>query len=360
MSCWVVGSILQRIGTILTKFYKEQKSLAAAGFLLVVLAVVGVAYSLLYPLRDGGHYGVWGGPAQILAESSIVLSANASMVSHPLIVALATHDLYSAEVVMSPYGLAVAMLDDFGDTPGFAPRAGIAEYKVERGDTISGIAQKFDVSIETVSRANPDVKTRQLQVGAVLHIPAVSGVVYSVREGDSVESIADAFGVAPSRIREANHGIDMAMIGQGIRLIIPGASGERGISSGKALPYLKNYFKLPVAGYNWGRLHPMNAVDIAGVCGTPIVATAEGLVIPDAQYGEGKDGWNGGYGTFVLIEHPAGANVKTRYAHLASTNVGVGDYVKQGEQIGLMGESGDAAGCHVHFEVYGATNPFAK
>jgi len=83
-------------------------------------------------------------------------------------------------------------------------------------------------------------------------------------------------------------------------------------------------------------------------------------VVPDASFGSGRSGWNGGYGLFVLLEHPFGDGVKTRYAHMDSVSVDIGDYVKQGDEIGIMGDSGDATGCHVHFEVYGAENPFAK
>jgi murein DD-endopeptidase MepM/ murein hydrolase activator NlpD len=117
---------------------------------------------------------------------------------------------------------------------------------------------------------------------------------------------------------------------------------------------------MPAYGYDWGILHHYNAVDIAASCGTPVVAAAEGLVVPDDSFGDGVDGWNGGYGSFVLIEHPFGDGVRTRYAHLGKALVSIGDYVKQGQEIGIMGDTGEATGCHVHFEVYGAQNPFAK
>jgi len=119
-------------------------------------------------------------------------------------------------------------------------------------------------------------------------------------------------------------------------------------------------FIMPADGYNWGQLHHYNAVDISNKCGTPVRASAEGLVAPDENFGSGVGGWNGGYGNFVLIEHPFGDGVMTRYAHLSKVLVNIGDYVKQGQEIGIVGETGDATGCHVHFEVYGAENPFAK
>ncbi len=127
-----------------------------------------------------------------------------------------------------------------------------------------------------------------------------------------------------------------------------------------ALPNLNSKFIMPAKGYDWGILHNYNAVDIANHCGTPVVAAAEGLIVPDPNITNVTDGWNDGYGNFVLIEHPFGDDVLTRYAHLEKALVQIGSYVKQGQEIGLMGETGDATGCHVHFEVIGAHNPFAK
>ncbi|MGC8776127.1 MAG: M23 family metallopeptidase [Minisyncoccia bacterium] len=112
-------------------------------------------------------------------------------------------------------------------------------------------------------------------------------------------------------------------------------------------------FILPVQGLNWQKLHPKNAVDIAASCGKDIVAAADGLVIDVLN-----SGWNSGYGKYIKIEHLP--NIKTAYAHLSSLNVKLGDYVKQGQKIGEVGQSGEATGCHLHFEVLGAKNPFAK
>ncbi|MGC9046603.1 MAG: M23 family metallopeptidase [Minisyncoccia bacterium] len=120
---------------------------------------------------------------------------------------------------------------------------------------------------------------------------------------------------------------------------------------------LKGYFIMPVQGYNWGILHSYNAVDIAAPCGRPVKASASGLILELS----GDDSWNDGYGNYVFIGHLNGT--KTRYAHLSKVLVKVGDYVSQGDVIGLVGNTGNThgpTGCHVHFEVYGAKNPFAR
>ena len=115
----------------------------------------------------------------------------------------------------------------------------------------------------------------------------------------------------------------------------------------------KNYFILPTQGFNWGKIHPRNAVDIANSCGAPAVASAQGLVADISL-----DSWSGGYGHYIVLSHPNG--MKTHYAHLDQIFVSLGQYVKQSDLIGTVGRTGDASGCHVHFEVEGAANPFAR
>ncbi len=125
------------------------------------------------------------------------------------------------------------------------------------------------------------------------------------------------------------------------------------IAAPGTLKSLRGYFIQPALGWNWGILHPHNGVDIANACGTPVKAAAEGVVV------EAKaSGWNGGYGAYIVIEHPN--ETRTRYAHLQALKSDLGSYVKQGELIGLMGESGESTGCHLHFEVEGGKNPFSK
>ena len=67
-------------------------------------------------------------------------------------------------------------------------------------------------------------------------------------------------------------------------------------------------------------------------------------------------GWNGGYGSYVVIKHSNGT--QTLYAHNSRNNVSVGDYVNQGDIIAFVGSTGKSTGPHVHFEIRGARNPF--
>lgn len=96
------------------------------------------------------------------------------------------------------------------------------------------------------------------------------------------------------------------------------------------------------------RLDPFTAerimhkgLDIAAAHGTPIVAPSDGLVI--------FAGVEGGYGKVLVLDH--GYGVKTRFAHMADIGVKVGDRVKRGDHVGLLGNTGRSTGPHLHYEV---------
>ena len=115
-------------------------------------------------------------------------------------------------------------------------------------------------------------------------------------------------------------------------------------------------FSIPARGINWGELHSHNAVDIAGSCGAPLYTASAGQV-NKVRTG----GWNGGYGTYVDIDH--GDGVVTRYAHIEKSMVVESQMVTAGEMIAVMGRTGESTGCHVHFEVRGTSgvrNPFVQ
>ena len=93
--------------------------------------------------------------------------------------------------------------------------------------------------------------------------------------------------------------------------------------------------------FRGGRARHMG-IDLAGPVGTPIHATADG-VVTTAEYNRG------GYGNLIKIDH--GRGVETRYAHLSKMHVAPGTRVKRGQVIGLMGSTGRSTGSHLHYEV---------
>lgn len=96
-----------------------------------------------------------------------------------------------------------------------------------------------------------------------------------------------------------------------------------------------------------GRRKNHKGVDIPGPVGTPIYATADGIV--------GRAQWVSGYGKYIEVEH--GNAIQTRYGHLSGMNVVPGQRVKQGELIGFMGSTGRSTGSHLHYEVRIAGEP---
>lgn len=106
-----------------------------------------------------------------------------------------------------------------------------------------------------------------------------------------------------------------------------------------ALPVKSAFRYTSPYGPRWGRMH--NGSDFAAAYGTPVYATADGVVI--------HADWSSGYGRLIKIKHEFG--IETRYAHLAKLRVKVGDRVSRGDRIGDMGNSGRSTGTHLHYEV---------
>jgi murein DD-endopeptidase MepM/ murein hydrolase activator NlpD len=92
-------------------------------------------------------------------------------------------------------------------------------------------------------------------------------------------------------------------------------------------------------GWRWGRMH--EGIDLAVPSGTPVVASAAGVVI--------HSGWMGGYGNLVVVDH--GGGIATAYGHNTSVTVGTGQQVAQGQLLAYSGNTGNSTGPHVHFEV---------
>lgn len=96
------------------------------------------------------------------------------------------------------------------------------------------------------------------------------------------------------------------------------------------------------------RTHPVSGgrrahkgIDLAAPTGTPVYATADGII--------SRASWYSSYGLYVSIEH--GGDMQTRYAHLSRLNVAQDQRVKKGEIIGFVGSTGRSTGPHLHYEV---------
>ncbi len=241
-------------------------------------------------------------------------------------------------------------------------RTKIIEYTVRNGDTVSSIARRFSITINTILWANNLSARSLIRPGDTLTILPESGVLYTVKSGDTVSGIAQKYNVSIDKILSHNNISSGIKIKQ--KIIIPGGRKiiQRKIISRRSarhngLSAIKNLIKSspaktsnqkmvwPTVGhritqyYSW-RHH---AIDIANRIGTPIYAAADGVVIIAAY------GWNGGYGNTIIIDH--GNGIRTRYGHASKLFVKVGERVKKGENIAAMGSTGHSTGPHVHFEV---------
>jgi murein DD-endopeptidase MepM/ murein hydrolase activator NlpD len=240
-------------------------------------------------------------------------------------------------------------------------KALLRTYRVKSGDTLTGIAQHFSVSMMTVWWANDLKAKNDLHIGQLLVIPPVNGVVVTVTAADTLESLAAKFEVEPAEIIDANNLADPNLV-VGQTLTIPGARSA-GIATPKPTPrpaaksgsthtttraparYSGGRFAWPVPGgyisqyFHYGHY----AIDIAADPGTRVVAAAGGTVI--------FAGWkNNGGGYQVWISH--GSNLYTTYNHMMSVSVGRGQGVSRGQQVGRVGMTGNATGPHCHFEVW--------
>ncbi len=245
-------------------------------------------------------------------------------------------------------------------------------YRVRSGDTLTGIANRFDVSMMTVWWANKLKSKSDLHIGQILTIPPVSGVVVTVAATDTLEALATRYEVDPADIIAINELDDPALV-VGQTLTIPGARAgaiatpkpkpsaapttkpsttkPRTSSGGTTRPpatYSGGRFAWPVAGgyisqyFHYGHY----GIDIAADRGTRVKAAGSGTVI--------FAGWkNNGGGYQVWIAH--GSGLYTTYNHMSSVSVGRGQSVSRGQQVGRVGATGNATGPHLHFEVWRGT-----
>jgi len=236
----------------------------------------------------------------------------------------------------------------------------VVDYTVQAGDTFQSIANAYKISVNTLLWANDLTSSSIIKVGQSLAVLPTDGVLHIVKSGDTISGIAQTYKAQSSDIVAFNGLSSQDDIYIGDILIIPGGTMPKKTSSGSStvggskIPLASNYFIFPAEGRVTQGLHYYNAVDVANSCGTSIYAAASG-VVQRAVY---NNAWNLGMGNYVTILHPNGT--VTYYGHFQTVFVKPGDKVNTGDRIGLMGQTGNATGCHVHFQVMGASNPLSK
>ena len=208
-------------------------------------------------------------------------------------------------------------------------------YKIKSGDTLSGVSERYGVSAEKVAMINNIKNPNKLRAGQKIKIPANS------RAGSAAD-------VSSGRKAGKGSGKSSRRKTYG-KIAYTRSAPEPEIVKGKVKKYglqwpLKGvlYSKF---GMRNGRHH--DGIDISAPRGTVIRAAGDGKVLFSNVHR--------GYGNLIIIGHTK--TLVTVYAHNEKNLVKVGDKVKRGEKIALVGQTGRATGPHLHFEVRIGTKP---
>lgn len=231
-------------------------------------------------------------------------------------------------------------------------------YTVQKGDSITTIAKRFNIHVATILDRNSisSNEIEKIKAGDQLIIPATD-------TSNSKQWLADLnyqkeqerqkqLAIAKKKQEEA---AKKKLLASKNRSVVTRDSSSKTRASSGFSGSFAGGFIVPIShnGISRGLQSGHYGIDYRANVGIPVHAAAAGKVI------ELTDGWGGGFGKSVLIDH--GSGTTTRYAHLSSFSCSSGDYVDQGQTVGLSGNTGFSTGPHLHFEtrVYGtAINPF--
>lgn len=243
------------------------------------------------------------------------------------------------------------------------PRDSMMEHVIQPGETLSVIAEKYGVSVETIKWENGLSTVNAIKPGQTLRILPVTGVRHTVKKGETIYSIAKKYETEPQAIVDfpfnsfANDETFALAIGQ--ELIVPEGIMPEPEKPAPARTSTPNYMAQTPSGgsttgsgkFVWpagGKLTQRfswyhKAIDIANKAAPDVVAADGGTVI--------VAGWpdNSGYGNRVIIDH--GNGYVTLYGHLQKIYVSGGQKIARGQALGQMGSTGRSTGTHLHFEI---------
>ena len=236
------------------------------------------------------------------------------------------------------------------------PRDKVENYSVQSGDTLASIGKKFGISVDTIKWAN-DLKTDTIKPGQTLKIAPVTGVIHTVVSGETIYSIAKKYQIPAQNIVNFIFNdfadIDTFALRAGQTLYIPDGiiEPEQPKYAAMAPKYANAVagvrgsanFIWPTTGIitqypTWYHM----AYDIASNSSPPIIASDTGTVTYAGCI-------TTGYGCHVVVDH--GNGYQTLYGHMSAISVNAGQVVNQGQQLGIMGSTGNSTGPHCHFEI---------
>jgi murein DD-endopeptidase MepM/ murein hydrolase activator NlpD len=223
-----------------------------------------------------------------------------------------------------------------------------SSYTVQPGDMISIIASAFGLNQDTLISVNGISNTRSIQVGKKLLIPNQDGIMHTVLKNETLSDIAKNYETSAAVVVAVNE-LFSEKAKSGSNVFIPNAR----LDSTKLQEINGDLFMWPVRGritsrYGYRR-SPISGLrsfhsglDISANTGVPIKAAMAGRVI--------STGYNDIFGYFVVVSHHS--NYRTLYGHMSRIRTETGVYVRTGQVIGDVGNTGQSTGSHLHFQVY--------
>jgi murein DD-endopeptidase MepM/ murein hydrolase activator NlpD len=237
----------------------------------------------------------------------------------------------------------------------------IINHVVEEGETLSSIATRYGLRVETILWENNLTETSKIKPGQELRIVPVDGVRHKVVRGETIYSIAKRYGLDDSQAQVIvdypfneflnDETFDLVvgqylMVPEGIK---PTAAIAQPTRTGVLTPdagtvSATGTFIWPTTGLISQRYSFYHkATDISSRSGGAILAADAGIVTVAGFID------SSGYGNRVMLDH--GNGYTTLYGHMSSVQVQVGQRVNRGDVLGQMGSTGRSTGVHLHFEI---------
>ncbi len=298
------------------------------GAALLALALGATAFTLARGYRDRASFlyypSDWGYRSLLAAKTA------------------AADNLAGAATTQSVGGAGVAVLP-----------LDVKRYVVKEGDTLSAIAERLGLDLDTVASLNRHWGSgvHLVRVGEQILVPNQDGI-YLPAEAD-LEKMAASRGVPLEAVLAANR-LSAGQVRPGQPLFFPGVQHhgiERSVVIGTA--FLRPVLGWTSSAYGYRKdpftevLQFHRGVDIAAPAGSPVRAALDGKVTVVAE--------DPVLGLYIAIRHQIGYS--TVYGHLQQALVRPGEAVARGQRIGLVGSSGKATGPHLHFEVRKSGRP---
>ena len=223
------------------------------------------------------------------------------------------------------------------------------QHIIKKNDTISGLAVSYGLNQGTLLSINKITNARTLQLEQRIRIPNQDGIIYTVQKGDTLSGIASRYDVDVYATKVVNE-LFSDTLHAGTSLFLPGAK----LNIEEMQEINGELFIRPVSGRltsRYGsRLDPFGnrrtsfhtGIDIGAPTGTPVRAAMAGTVI--------ATGYNNTYGYHIIIRHHSG--YQTLYGHLSVIRTKKDEQVDAGTRIGDVGSTGMSTGPHLHFTVY--------